>query len=273
MRKTFGWLLITGVIFILSSCKSEFETIRTSGNAEKIINKAFQYYEAKEYQRALTLFDLVLTSLRGDPRAEKAYYYYAYTHYYLKQYVLAAYYFKNFAGTFQNSPFREEASFMSAYANYQLSPNYRLDQSSTGHAIEEFQSFTNLYPNSPRVDECNKLIDELRGKQEFKAFAEGQLYYDLRQYQAAMLTFDNVLRDYPESPEVEHIRYLIAKSAFHLAKNSIVDKKPDRFKETIARCNDFLEKFSNGKYAKEVKQLRHDSEVEMKSAKKRLKTI
>jgi outer membrane protein assembly factor BamD len=120
MRNTLVWFLFL-VIFI-SSCKSEFERVRTSSDAELILNKAFEYYEKEKYQRAQTLFDLVLTTVRGDARAEKAYFQYAYTHYHQKQFLLAAYYFKNFSNTFLNSPYREEAAFMSAYSNYLLSP-------------------------------------------------------------------------------------------------------------------------------------------------------
>ena len=73
------------------ACKSTFEKTRTSGNSELILSKAFEYYEKANYQHALTLFDLVLNTLRGDARAEKAYYQYAYCHYNTKQYLLAAF--------------------------------------------------------------------------------------------------------------------------------------------------------------------------------------
>lgn len=268
MRNMIGCLLLSAFILLSSACKSDYERIRSSGNPELIVNKAFEYYEQKEYQKAQTLFDLVLTSLRGSDRAEKAYYYYAYTHYYQKQYLLAAYYFKNFSNTFLNSPFREEAAFMSAYSNYQLSPVYRLDQTNTLTAIEEFQLFTNLFPKSPRVEECNKLIDELRRKLEEKAFAEGALYYDLKQYQASLISFDNLLRDYPESPDAERVRYLIARASFKLSENSVVEKKAERYQETIVRANDFLEKYPDGKYSKEVKQIRQDAEKAIKGIKK-----
>ncbi len=203
--------------------------------------------------------------------AEKAYFYYAYSYYYQKQYTLAAYYFKNFSNTFTNSVFREEAAFMSAYSNYLLSPTFRLDQANTRQAIDEFQLFVNLFPQSKRVGECNKLIDELRRKLEEKAFAEGELYYNLRQYQSAVISFDNLLRDYPESPDAERVRYLIAKSAFLLSENSIVEKKADRYSQTVTRCDDFLEKYPTGKYSKEIKQIRRNAEVEMKVVRKRLK--
>ena len=272
MRKTTVWLLFSLALFLAPACKSAYEKTRTSGDAELILSKAFDYYEKKQYQRSLTLFDLVLNTLRGDARAEKAYYQYAYCHYNTQQYLLAAYYFKTFSNTFTNSALREEAAYMSAYANYQLSPIYRLDQGSTQTSIEEFQLFVNLFPKSTRVEQCNKLIDELRRKLEEKAFGEGQLYFDLRQYQSAVISFDNLLRDYPESPDVERVRYLIAKSSFLLSENSIIEKKVDRYNETANRCQDFLEKYPKGKYSKEIKQLKKDAEQARKQVKTKLKS-
>ena len=266
-----GLLLLSGMILWGSACKSNFERVRTSGNAETIINKAFELYEAKDYQRSQTLFDLVLTSLRGDNRAEKAYYYYAYTHYYLKQYLLGAYYFKTFSNTFLNSPFREESAFMSAYCNFKLSPTYRLDQGNTKTAIEEFQLFTNLYPKSTRIDECNKLIDIMRRKLEEKALAEGQLYYNLRQYQSAVITFDNLLRDYPESPDAERVRFLVARADFLLSENSIVEKREERYRETTKRCEEFLRKYPSGKYTKDIKDLKKSAEEAATAIRNRLK--
>mgnify|MGYP000904677904 CR=1 FL=1 len=271
MRKTLCWLAFPSLLFLAGACKSNFEQVRTSGNPDIILKKAFEYYEKEEYLRAQTLFELVLTNITGRPEAEKANYYYSYTHYHLKQYLLAAYYFKNFANTFLNSQYREEAAYMSAYSNYQLSPVYRLDQTNTQKAIEEFQLFVNLFPKSERVEGCNKLIDEMRRKLEQKAFAEGELYYDLRQYQSAVISFDNLLRDYPESPDVERVRFLIAKAYFLLSENSIVEKKTDRYSETIVRCDDFLEKYSSGKYAKEIRDIRKKAEQARKEVRKRIK--
>ncbi|MBU6340129.1 MAG: outer membrane protein assembly factor BamD [Bacteroidetes bacterium] len=271
MKKLFGLLLLIGVLFWGSACKSEFEKVRSSNNAEVIINKAFELYEKKDYQRAQTLFDLVLSSLRGDNRAEKAYYYYAYTHFYLKQYLLAAYYFKTFANTYTNSPFREEAAYMSAYSNFKLSPSYRLDQTNTRTAIEEFQLFTNLFPKSSRIDECNKLIDIMRRKLEEKAFAEGQLYYNLRQYQSAVISFDNLLRDYPESPDAERVRYLVARADYLLSENSIVEKREARYQETIKRCEEFLQKYPKGKYSENIIDLKKNAEAKAKAVNLRLK--
>jgi outer membrane protein assembly factor BamD len=272
MRKTFGLLALLSVVFLAGGCKSEFERARTSGNPELILNKAFEYYEKEDYLKAQTLFDLVLSNIRGSGKAEKASFQYAYTYYHLKQFMLAAYYFKTFSNTFINSQFREEAAFMSAYCNYKQSPSFRLEQSATEKAIEEFQLFVNLFPKSPRVSECNRLIDEMRQKLEKKAFHEGELYYNLKQYQSAVISFDNLLRDYPESSDVERVRYLIAKANYHLSENSVVDKQIDRYGETIVRCNDFLEKYPQGKYSKEIRDTRKKSEQTLKELRKKQKS-
>ncbi|MBL7802816.1 MAG: outer membrane protein assembly factor BamD [Saprospiraceae bacterium] len=272
MKKTFAWLLFFALLGAVSACKSKFEIVRTSGNPDLILQKAFEYYEKEDYQRAITLFDLVLNQIKGKDAAEKAYFQYAYAHYHTKQFVLSAYYFKNFSNTFTNSPYREEAAFMSAYSNYQQSPSFRLEQSNTLAAIDEFQTFVNLFPESKRVPECNELIDECRRKLEEKAFAEGELYYNTKQYQAAVISFDNLLKDYPESPDAERVRYLIVKSDYLLSQNSVVDKKIERYSETVARCDAFLEKYPKSGNAREVKQIRKDAEAELKELRKRLKT-
>jgi outer membrane protein assembly factor BamD len=236
----------------LNACKSSFEKVRTSGKPDLIAKEAFKYYDKKEYQKAQTLFELIISNLRGTQDAEKAYYAYADTYYQLGDYTLAAYYFKQFVNTFSNTPLKEEALFLSAYSHYLMAPTYRLEQSESEKAIDELQAFTNQFPASTKLANCNKLIDELRRRLEQKAYAEGELYYNLKQYQSAMLVFENMLRDYPESPDAELVRYLMCKSAFELAENSILEKRADRYESAAQKAVLFLSKHPKGKYSKEV---------------------
>ena len=157
---------------LLNGCKSEFEQIRTSGDVKKIYAKALEYYQAEEWQKSQTLLEMIIPNVRGTKEAEDVFFKYAYSFYNLQSYTSASYHFKTFANTYGASPLREEAEFMSAYAQYQESPTFRLDQGNTNQAIEEFEFFVNSYPDSKRVAECNKLIDQLRSKLETKAFEE-----------------------------------------------------------------------------------------------------
>ena len=253
------FLAFVVISMLLSACKSEFEKIRASGDVDRIHKKALEYYENGEYQKAQTLFELVVSSYRGKREAEDIYFKYAYTYYYLEQYILASYYFKNFANTYAASDLREEADYMAAYSNYQLSPTFRLDQKYTEEAINGFQLFVNTYPNSERVEECNRLIDLMRKKLERKAYESAMLYFDLREYQAAIQSFDNVLKDFPDTENGEQIRYMSIRSAYLLAKNSFVEKQKERFEEAESRASEFLARYPDSRFKKEAANIYEQS--------------
>ncbi len=262
--RTLIWLLAAAIVFGAGGCKSEFEKIRASGDTELIYHKALEYYEAEDWQRAQTLFELVLSAFRGRPELEELYFKYAYTYYHLGRYVLANYYFSNFSNTFPNSDKREEADFMAAYSLYQLSPNFRLDQTYTLKAIDAFQLFVNTYPDSPRVPECNRLMDQMRLKLEQKAYDAAQLYFNLRDYQAAIVSFENLLKDFPETNNAERVRYMLVKSAFLMAENSIYEKQEERFRQTLEYANNFLNKYRDSAYANEVREIAARAESMLK---------
>ena len=265
MKKNLIFSLFLGIgILLTSSCKTGFERIRATGDFDTRYSKAFEYYEGEEYLKAQVLFELIISELRGKVEAEKVYFYYAYTHYHLGQYILASYYFNTFSRTFTNSKFREEADFMAGYSHYELSPSYRLDQSYSQKAIDAFQLFVNTYPTSKRVSECNNLIDEMRKKMEEKAFAEGTLYFDLRQYQSATQSFENLLRDYPETKDAEEVRFMVVKANYLLAQNSIFDKQFERFNKTLKYITSFKSKYPKSKHTKEIKNILKDSNKKLK---------
>jgi len=263
LMSRFIGFVVAALLLMTSACKSEFEKIRTSGDPEAVYKKAFEYYDNGDYQKAQTLLELVISNYRGQKEAEEIYYRYAYTYYHTGQYLLAAYYFNNFAQTYSTSPYREEADFMNAYSNYKLSPTFRLDQTYTEKAIEGLQLFINTYPNSSRVEESNQLIEELRAKLERKAYEEAKLYFDLRQYQASIHSFDNLLKDYPDTDNAEEIRYMIIRANYLLAENSILDKQVERYRSTLELSKEYLERFSEGEYAKEVATIQSNTEKKL----------
>jgi len=259
--------LLLGVTFILSSCATEFERIRSSNDQKLILAKAHEFYKEKDYPAAQALYELSIQFYRGKIEAEEIFFNYAYTYYHLGEYITASHYFKNFASTYYNSDKKEEAEYMAAYSHYNLSPNYRLDQSYSVKAIEAFQEFINKYPNSPRVKSCNELIDKMRLKLETKSFEQGLLYYNIGQYQAAVRSFENLLKDFPGSKSEEEAKFLMIKASFVLAENSIYDKKAERFEETIVLCRKYMDKISNKNFKKEVKDILNSATQELKNNK------
>jgi outer membrane protein assembly factor BamD len=257
-------LSVLVALMLGSGCKSAFEATRQSGDPERILKAAHSYYEEEKYQKAQTLYELIVGPYRGKPEAEDIYFNYAYTYYYMGQYMTASYYFKTFSDTYSISPKREEADFMTAYSSYRMSPSFRLDQTSTLEAIEGFQLFVNTFPNSDRVELCNRLIDELRQKLEKKAFEQARMYYNTRNYQSAMHSLENLMRDFPDTDNAPEINFYIIKSAYLLADNSILIRKEERYQDVLEKSTEFLARYPESEFAKEVRNIRIDSLKELK---------
>ncbi|RLD21583.1 MAG: outer membrane protein assembly factor BamD [Bacteroidetes bacterium] len=262
LRVVLGMALIT---VLAMGCRSEYERIRLSGHPEIQLAKALEYYEAKEYMRAQTLFELVLNQYRGRPESEEMFFKYAYTFYYQRQYTMSAHYFQNFAATFGYSEFKEEAEFLSAYSSYNMSPIFRLDQKPTIEALQGFQAFVNAYPTSDRVPECNKLMREMRLKLEEKAFANGKMYHDQKKYQAAIQSFENMLREFPESDRSELVQFMILESAYHYAVNSIFERRQERYKLALDKYRDFVKKYPSSQYRPDADELYKKGREQLKN--------
>ena len=252
------------MLLFLGACKSEFEKMRGSGDMAAILKKGNEYYDKGEYMKAQTMYDLIISTIRGRQDAEKVYYRYAYTHYYLEKYVSGNYYFEQFAKTYPGSEYREEADYMAAYCNYKQSPTYRLSQEATNKASDELQLFVNTHPNSARVKEANKLIDEMRTKLEKKAFEEGNLYFDIHEYQAAIQTYNNVLKDFPETNNAELISYKIILAAYDYAKNSVLAKQEERYKLAVEESDGFMRRNDKSKYKKEIIAINKEAKLKLK---------
>ena len=254
------------ITILLSACKSEYETVRTSGDADAILQAANKYFDEGDYSKAISLYEIMLPTMRGKTGGEEMFYKYAEAHFKNRSYILAAHYYKNFSDTYGTSEKREEAMFMIGYSNYKLSPRFKLDQTYSDKAIGDFQLFANSFPNSEKVQECNRLIDELRKKKEEKEFEAGKLYFNMKKYSAAVVTLDNMLSSFPGSPDEEEARYLIAKSNYLLAKNSIFTLQEERFDDTVRNCERFIKKFAESKYLREIENFKTNSLQEIKQA-------
>ncbi len=250
-NRSIYFLLVLIPAMLLFSC-GRYQRILKSSNYDEKYDAAIDYYEKGEFNKALPLLEELTTAFRGTTRGERVHYYFAYTNFYLEDYELASYHFKNFARTYPASTHTEESMFMSAKCFYLNSPSSSLDQSNSYSAIGEFQLFVNLYPHSKYVAECNELIDKLRLKLQTKQFENAKLYYNIGDYNASIVAFNNVLKDFPDSRYREEIMYLIVKSWHNYAKNSIDTKKGERYSQLIESYLKFVDNYPNSRYLKEA---------------------
>lgn len=253
MRRSYIVLSLL-VLSILSSC-NEYQKVLKNPNVDFKYEKAVEYFENAEYQKAYPLFDELLILYRGTDKAAEVYYYYAMCSYELKDFILAAYHFKNFAKTFPNHPKTELAYYMVGYCNYLESPNYSLDQDYTFQAMNDLQLFANLYPNSDKLLSTNELIEELRAKLEKKAYERAMLYFNMEYYQSAVVEFDNVVNDYPDTEYREDALYHKVIAAFRLAEKSIAEKQLQRYIESRTAYKEYIKAYPENERSEKLLKL------------------
>ena len=238
-------------VAILSSC-SDYNKIVKSTDYEFKYKKAVEYYEDGEYVRAGTLFQELVNIYRGTTRADKIYYYYAKSMIGQKDYLMAGHYFNSLIKEFPTSEYAEEAQYMVGYCSYLNSPKPRLDQKVTQDAIDALQLYINLYPFSERVDEANRLMDELRDKLVYKSYLSAKLYYDFENYKAAVIALTNSLEKHPESKYREELKFMLLKSKYLLAEQSVMEKRNQRYSNALDEYFSFVDEYPESKHKREV---------------------
>lgn len=253
MFKMKNLIYLAFVGLLLTSC-SEYQKVLNKGTVEQQYSLATKMYEAKKYNKALNLFEVITPSYRTKPQMERIQFMVAQSNFNTKSYDLAGYYFDRFTQNYPKSSKKEEAAFLSAYSYMLASPVFSLDQLDTSKALNAFQSFIDAYPDSKRLTEANKYYQEINYKLQKKAFEIAKVYYTTaeydpaRNYTAAIQAFDNLLEDYLGSVFKEEALYYRLKASHDLALRSTPRRKEKRVNEAIRAYEKLKRNFPKTKY-------------------------
>jgi outer membrane protein assembly factor BamD len=173
--------------------------------------------------------------------------------------------FKKYYQTYPRGLYVEEARYYAGLSLYDNVPDPRLDQSVTSHAIDELQSFLDSYPYTRLKSQAQEMIQKLQDHLVEKEQRSAQLYYDLgnyfmncssggSNYEACIVTSENALRDFPYAlPERrEQFMILILRSRYHLARQSVEEKRLERFRQAVDEYYGFANEFPESNYLKEA---------------------
>ncbi len=257
-------LLLIASVLLLSSCSNQFSKVLKSKDSAYKLKKADEYYAEKKYKNAEELYIELFSVFKGSDKFEELYYKYAYCSFYQKNYADAENLFKGFLEVFPNSSKAEEIAYMHAYSFYLQSPKVELDQANTVKAIGMMQSFVSTYPNSSRLKDAGDIIGKSRGKLEMKEYKNAQLYYNLRDYRAAGITFTSVLNNYPETTKGDEYMLMSVKSYYEFAKVSVVDKQEERYQKVAAAYFDFADRYPESKLLKSAEYYKNLSLTDIK---------
>jgi outer membrane protein assembly factor BamD len=246
-------LALAFLILFTASC-SRFRRIEKSDDWKVKYQAGLKYYEKKDYYRTAILFEQILPIVRGLPEGEKVEFYLAYCQYYEKTYLLASNQFKTFFENYGRSQLAEEAYFMYAYSLYVASPAENLDQKSSIEAMGAMQTYVNQFPDSKFADRANEVIAASQKKLEKKGFEGAKQYLKLKYYQAAVVSFENFKKSFPDSQYMEELTYLKLLAQYKLANQSIYSKQKDRFSATLDYYKELVDNYPKSEYLKEAQR-------------------
>lgn len=252
--------IVAGLVMLLLGGCGEYTKVLKSRDADYKFDYAKRAYDQGKYLQAITVLGDIVTPLRGGPKGEEALYLLGKSYYENKDYLNSGVYFKTYYQRYPKGKFAEDARFYSGYGYYLDSPESQLDQSSTRKAIEELQSFLDYYPRSQKVTQAQNAIFEMQDKLTLKELQNAQLYYNLgnflgNNYRASIITSQNALKAYPYSKYREDFELLILKAKYQEAKNSVAEKREDRFRDVIDEYYSFVNNFPDSKNIKEAETI------------------
>ncbi|MFM7387427.1 MAG: outer membrane protein assembly factor BamD [Bacteroidota bacterium] len=250
-------ILFLGLLAALAACSDYNEVLKGDDYALKFstANTLYQTESKRAYEKAIVLFEQVFQHAPKSKEGETSYFLMAKSYYEKQDYYMAGYYFGSFVQRYPYSMRHEEAFFLTAMCSVNNSPKWSLDQTETYEAINAVQQFVDKYPSSPLIDSCNKIIDELSYKLEYKDYNKVLLYDKTGNYKAAVSYADLFMEKFPLSIHEEEVRSCAIKNGFYLAENSIESKKKERIEETLQRYRTFVDDFPTSSYLASLKVL------------------
>lgn len=250
----FKILIFLSISFIASSC-GEYEKLLKSPDFELKKTKAIEYYENEKYVKASELLNMIIPRYRATDEAENLIWISANCYYKMNDYMTASAAFRNFADNYPYSTNSEESTFMAAYCDYLQAPRAELDQAVTVAAIEGFTYFQRRFPASDKLDESAELIKELQDKLVEKSYKSAKLYYDLKQFKAAIVALSNSLKDYPDTKYREELMFLKLESSYLYAFYSVPGRQPERYQAALDEYFSFVEEFPGSKFSRDIERI------------------
>lgn len=230
---------------------------------------AKKYYANRRFMKAYTLLEQVTTYYKGTPESHEVLFLLGKSYEGNKDYLVANSYYTTYTKSFPKLSHAEEAWYLRGAMLSKSSPDPRLDQTDTHDAIKCYEDYLAFYPNGQWKQQADSAIHSLRDKLAEKEYNSAKLYFNLgnylgNNYQSAVITAQNAIRDYPDSKHVEELYFLILRSKHEQAKHSVQEKQQERYEQTEDEYYNFQSLYPQSKYMNEANKILKDTKKFLK---------
>ena len=257
------FIIAMAAVLSAVSCKSQYEMLLNSNDADLKYDAAFKYFDQEKYQKAAALFESLSVLTNGTERDDTVRYYWGLSNYRNSDYYTAETNFSDFVGSFPRSPFAPQARFLRIDCLYRQTLRYELDQSPTNLAISAINEYIAEYPDNENIGVCRDMLDDLNKRLDTKAYEGAKLYYKMEDYIASRVALRNVLKDNSENVYREDILYYIAMSSYKYAHLSVRSKQKERYLTFIDDYLNFVGELPDSPYRRELDVLYRRAQKEL----------
>ena len=251
--------ILACIALMMGSCAGEFNKVYKSTDTDLRYEYAKEAFAMGKFTQASTLLEELITVKKGSDEAQECLYMLGMAQYCNRDYEAASATFKKYGSSYPRGIYAESAAFYVGQSLYESAPEPRLDQSPTIGAINAYQQFLDLHPDSKLRAQAQQRLYELQDKLIVKELLSAQLYYNLggyfgninkndeSNYNSCIITAQNALKQYPYSEHREDFALLIMKSKYELAQNSTEDKRLERYRDAEDECYGFINEYPDSK--------------------------
>ena len=206
-----------------------------------------EFFEDEKYPKAAQQFNIIVERASHTDLGDDALFFLAESYFLDEDYGLALIEYEKLVSRMGFSPYIEKTRWRICETLMALSPNYYHDQESSKKAVTEIQQFLDDYPSSDYSVGADNLIKDLRLRLAEKSMETGVLYFKLKAYDSAIVSYKIVINDYYDTKyyrnaNLEVIRCLVLSDKQEEAKEfldslGVSDKSlvNDSFKEEASQ--------------------------------------
>lgn len=237
--------LFLAAVMVISSCSSK--NAKEMLTAEESFSRAMKKFDKGKYLDASEDLTVITLNYPGSGIVDSAQYILGECHYKMKEYIIAASEYQRLADQYPSSSLVDDAKYKIGMCYFKLSPKSGLDQENSIKCIDEFQEFTEYYPDSPLKEEVLLKIRDIRSRMAKKVYDNGMVYYKMHDFEPAIIYFNQVLDNYYDTDFAPEALLKKGESYYRMKKTE----------EAFAVFNKLLEKYPESSSAKKTDKYFH----------------
>ncbi len=183
------------MLLIASSCGGPYRARMVNLPNEKLAI-ADMLFDREKYADAIVEYKDFLASFAGDERSDYAQFRIAESYRLDGDQALAAVEYRILISDYGYSEYVDDAFYLEGLCAFEQAPRSERDQTKTYEALGRITRFLQLFPDSPRRAEAEKVLAAIHDRLGRKEYLSARLYHSKKRFDAALIYYDKVIANY-----------------------------------------------------------------------------